>query len=86
MPTSSPYTILPMIQYMQKVKPSSILDVGSGAGKWGILAREYLEIHQKRILPDQWTIKIDAVEMWEHYLAYPAYLGSLRPYLSCQYC
>jgi len=73
MPTSAPETIPAMIRYMRQANPRTILDVGSGAGKYGMLAREYLEIWQDRFYPNQWIIQIDGIEIWEPYKDFPAY-------------
>ena len=73
MPTSDSRVIPAMIQYMRETNARSILDVGSGCGKWGVLAREYMEVWQGRTYPDQWIIRIDAVDIWPPYAAYPAY-------------
>jgi len=48
--------------------PKSILDVGVGYGKWGLLCRELLESWQKRIYPGRWEVWIDGVEICREYI------------------
>jgi len=44
MPTSNWQNISYNIDLIRKIKPQSILDVGVGFGRWGILLREFLEL------------------------------------------
>ena len=44
MPSSRPNTIPTVIHIVKQLRPSSILDVGVGFGKWGHLFREYTDI------------------------------------------
>ena len=57
-----------MVKEIMDAKPETMLDIGIGFGKWGFLAREYLDIKANRIYPDQWTLKIDGIEIWERYV------------------
>ena len=50
---------------MMKIDPSSILDVGAGFGRWGMLAREFCEIWRGRFFPEEWIVKVDGVEAFE---------------------
>jgi len=67
MPTSSFLAIPIVLNEMIKAQPNSILDVGVGLGKYGILAREYL---------DWWTQKgregkrthIEGIEIYQPYI------------------
>jgi len=46
----------------------SILEVGPGFGKWGVLLREYLEVYgNMRFHDEEWKIRIDAIEICEDY-------------------
>jgi len=69
MPTSDPTGILPVIHDVMKLRPRSILDVGVGMGKWGLLFREYLEgwAHHRYSKP-QWQLRIDGIEIYQQYL------------------
>lgn len=68
MPSSDWRQIGTIVELMILADPHSILDVGCGAGKYGVLAREYLEVWNGRVSPDQWTRRIDAVECFRPYL------------------
>lgn len=52
---------------LQKLKPLSILDVGVGFGKWGVVAREYLEAWHGRFSREQWRVRIEGIEIFEGY-------------------
>jgi hypothetical protein len=43
------------------------LDVGVGFGKWGILCREVLDVYQNRVSPQEWSVRIDGIEIHEAY-------------------
>lgn len=59
MPPGSFHTqIAPIMLILEHEKPKSILDIGCGNGKYGVLCREYF--------PD--LERLDAVEAWEPYL------------------
>lgn len=68
MPTSNHLYIADVISHIRKVKPTSILDIGCGFGKWGFLFREYLDIMCGRYNKEDWNVKIDAVEIFEPYI------------------
>lgn len=67
MPSGRPDIIGPAINRIMVMNPSSILDVGSGFGKWGLLLREYLEVWQGRLYPFEWRKRIDALEIYGPY-------------------
>jgi 2-polyprenyl-3-methyl-5-hydroxy-6-metoxy-1,4-benzoquinol methylase len=50
------------------LNPNSILDIGAGFGKYGVLCREYLELWDGREIYDKFTRRIDAVEAFEEYI------------------
>lgn len=68
MPSSYFYPIPTIIQFMCSTNPKSILDIGFGFGKYGFLAREYLEIWLNRYFPTDWQVKIDGIEIFEPYV------------------
>ena len=75
MPTSNKYIITPVIKLVEQIKPSSVLDVGLGFGKWGFLLREYLEVWSwDKNLYDayenkfKWSLSIDGVEICGKYV------------------
>jgi hypothetical protein len=49
------------------LKPFSVLDVGSGFGKYGVLCREYLELWDGR-QEYKFLRRIDGVEVFENYI------------------
>ncbi len=68
MPMSSYLHIEKIVDLMVKTNPKSILDVGVGFGKWGCLAREYVEGWCNfRYIPKDWKTRIDGIEIFEGY-------------------
>lgn len=67
MPTSQSSQISKIVNALVAIKPGSLLDVGPGFGKYGVLAREYLELWDGR---DEYSFKrrIDAVEAFNGYI------------------
>lgn len=68
MPTSFPDTITTVVKAIQALAPASVLDIGCGFGKYGLLCREYLDIWWLRYRKQEWRVRIDAVEAFELYL------------------
>jgi 2-polyprenyl-3-methyl-5-hydroxy-6-metoxy-1,4-benzoquinol methylase len=69
MPVSHHRNIIKVINTIDGIKPSSILDVGFGFGKYGLLLRERYDVRFKRVNRDQWKIKIDGVDIYDGYIA-----------------
>ena len=69
MPTSSHFSLTPMVREIMETKPcpKSILDVGCGYGKWGYFCRESLEAQHDRVYPKDWIINIEGIEIWPGY-------------------
>ena len=67
MPSSSFFLLGPVIRIVRELNPSSVLDVGCGAGKWGVLCREYLDLWDGRESVER-RVKIDAIEIFLEYL------------------
>ena len=67
MPTSDYHQIPDVLHIVQVCDPRTILDVGVGFGKWGILCREVLEIYNGRVPSDVWVRTIDGSEIHEPY-------------------
>ena len=75
MPTSHYRKIPSIIGIADKLENiRSVLDVGAGFGKYGMILREHLDIRKGRLDRDKWLVQIDAVE--------PANVGLLnkQPY------
>lgn len=49
-----------------RLRPRSVLDVGVGYGKWGLLARETLDWMPGRLDRKDWEIRIDGIEVFPY--------------------
>lgn len=67
-PTSELDNIPYIIRAAQQIDPLSVLDLGCGSGKYGVLLREYLDIAQGRPFRKDWAVKIDGVEGFREYV------------------
>jgi hypothetical protein len=56
------------ITLLRKINPQSILDIGVGFGRWGILFREFLEIWDNSKYNGDWERTIDGVEIFPGYI------------------
>jgi len=56
------------IGLLRKIDPYTILDIGIGFGRWGILMREFLEIWETGKYDGKWNRKIDGIEIFPGYL------------------
>ena len=72
MPSSTHVHVSKMIDWITRVQPASVLDIGVGFGKWGFLAREYTDINEHRYKKEDWKARIDGVEAFPEY-ATPSY-------------
>jgi hypothetical protein len=68
MPTSQHHQIPKILDLMIAADPKSILDIGVGFGKFGVLAREYLELWDGRNDYKHFVRRIDGIEAFEGYL------------------
>ena len=68
MPTSHHSQINQIMQFIVLVDPKSLLDIGVGFGKYGFLAREFLELWDGRERIGEWTRRIDGIEVFTDYL------------------
>ena len=69
MGSSLPENIYPIIKCLQELSPKSILDYGMGFGKFGFLAREYLDVINDRLHKKEWQVTIDGIDAFEGYLS-----------------
>lgn len=67
MPTSWYQSIPNILEQIKKQNPKTILDIGVGFGKYGVLIREVLELPYQRYDKKQWLVKIDGIEAFEKY-------------------
>lgn len=65
MGTSNPQHIPYVVSLIQKSLPWSVLDIGVGFGRTGWLVREFMEVWNDRVLPDQWMISLYGIEAFE---------------------
>lgn len=72
MPTSSVEPVADVVSLATYWKPKSVLDAGSGFGKYGYLLREYLDVAQGRVNPEEWKTRIDGLDIYGgvHHEAY----------------
>lgn len=75
MASSSCERIPAIIKLFRNCNPKSILDVGIGFGKYGLLLREYLDVKNRRYWKKEWKIKLDGVE------AFPTFITPVHEYL-----
>ena len=68
MSTSNWQNISYNIDLVKKLDPKSILDIGVGFGRWGILFREFLEVWGDNNVSGEWKRKIDGVEIFPDYI------------------
>jgi len=52
---------------LQRLNPRSILEIGVGFGKWGVVAREYLEAWQGHFRREEWRVRVEGIELFEGY-------------------
>ena len=62
MPTSHFSQVQDICGLIFYLDPGSMLDIGCGFGKYGFLAREYLEVWDVRFKPGRWNRRIEAIE------------------------
>lgn len=68
MPTSHHRQISTIVEAIIFLNPQSVLDIGVGFGKYGVLCREYLELWDGREDYHTFTRQIDGIEAFEDYL------------------
>ncbi|HEX5905003.1 MAG TPA: methyltransferase domain-containing protein [Candidatus Nitrosocosmicus sp.] len=68
MPSSQYYHISKIMEIIISLDPKSVLDMGSGFGKFGVLCREYLELWDGR-QKYEFKRRIDCVEVFQQYIS-----------------
>jgi hypothetical protein len=76
-PSSFPDALSLVAAWVQALRPATVLDVGIGFGKYGLLFREYLDVAPRGERGERYdarspAVRIDGVE------AYEPYVGSLQ--------
>jgi hypothetical protein len=73
MPSSWASQISPIMTIILAMSPRSILDIGAGFGKYGVLCREYLDVvrsaRSSPTYPPPRRVTIDCIEAWSHYVS-----------------
>ena len=67
MPSSNYHAIPTVLNLVNSIKPKSILDIGIGTGKYGLLFREYLDVWNVKTPYDSRETEIVGVEIFEDY-------------------
>jgi hypothetical protein len=67
MPTSYFQAVPAVVNEVLKARPSSVLELGVGFGKYGVVLREVLDIQPRRYNREDWQAKIDGVEGFAAY-------------------
>ena len=67
MPTSWYQAVPAIIDLVALDQPQSVLDIGVGFGKYGLLLREVYDIPYERYEKKDWQLRIDGVEGFEGY-------------------
>ena len=67
MPTSWYQAIPAILEQIQIQDPKSVLDIGPGFGKYGLLVRDVLEIPRGRYAKESWNVRVEAVEAFIGY-------------------
>jgi hypothetical protein len=68
MPSSHYFQLNEIIDLITLSDPGKLLDIGVGFGKYGFLAREYLELWKEGADYQKWERQIDGIEAFEPYL------------------
>jgi hypothetical protein len=68
MPTSNISQVVKIMEVIKMANPVSILDIGVGFGKYGFLAREYLELWDGSDCYKTWRRRIDGIEIFSGYI------------------
>jgi hypothetical protein len=67
MPSSDPRVLTETAREIILAAPRTVLDIGVGFGKWGVLAREYTDIWNYRFYKPEWTTFITGIEVHDKY-------------------
>jgi hypothetical protein len=62
--TSNWQNISYCVGLLRRIKPSSVLDIGAGFGRWGVLAREFLDVWEGREARGLWKTRIEGIEVF----------------------
>ena len=68
MPSSHYFQLNEIVDLISLADPVKLLDIGVGFGKYGFLAREYLELWKDGGDYQKWNRQIDGIEAFEPYI------------------
>lgn len=66
MPHSWHYPLTLVMDRVARLQPRSIMDIGIGYGKWGLLVREALDWIPGRLDRPTWQVRIEGVEVFPY--------------------
>ncbi len=73
MAASAPYAIPVIANAVRQLQPQSILDVGVGFGKYGVIFREYVDVwhaeNASETKRDGWRLRLEGIEIFKDYLS-----------------
>jgi hypothetical protein len=75
MGTSNWQNISYCVGILRRLQPASVLDIGTGFGRWGMLCREFLDVCEGREARSLWQVRIEGIE------AFPQCLTPLHDYV-----
>src|SRR5689334_10233491 len=55
-----------ILDQVARLEPTSVIDIGVGYGKWGLLLREQLDWTHGRLPRDEWEARIDGIEVFPY--------------------
>jgi hypothetical protein len=73
--TSNWQNISHCVGMLRRLMPQSVLDVGTGFGRWGVLCREFLDAWEGREARALWKVRIEGIE------AFPTCLTPVHGYV-----
>ena len=68
MPSSHYFQLNEIVDLITLTQPRKLLDIGVGFGKYGFLAREYLELWKEGGDYHKWEVQIDGIEAFGQYI------------------
>ena len=68
MPSSHYFQLNEIVDLITLARPRKLLDIGVGFGKYGFLAREYLELWKEDGDYQKWKVQIDGIEAFGQYI------------------
>lgn len=67
MPGSDYHQISDVLHVVEQIDPLTVLEIGVGFGKWGVLCREVLEVYRGRLHRSDWKVRLEGIEIYEPY-------------------